>query len=74
MGIKISYTYSRNSDNVRRTWRIFLGPRIRSSTNTPNYIREAKIRPVKNQLYSSNTPIYIREQMLAQLETAFRGK
>ena len=26
-----------------------------SSTNTPNYIREAKVRTVKNQLCSPNT-------------------
>ena len=32
----------------------------------PNYIREAKVRPIKNQLYSPNTPNYVREQMFAQ--------
>ena len=40
-----------------------------ASTNTPNYIREAKVRPVKNQLYSPNIPNYVREQMFAQLRT-----
>ena len=38
------------------------------------YIREAKIRPIKNQIYSPNTPINVREQMLAQLKTGFWGK
>ena len=35
--------------------------------NTPNYIHKAKVRPVKNQLYSPNTPNYVHEQMFAQL-------
>ena len=51
------------------------GPRIylrRSSTNTPNYIREAKIRSSKNQLYSPNTSNYFREEMFAQLRTGLR--
>ena len=38
----------------------------------PNCIREAKVRPIKNQLYSPNTPKYVREQMFAQLRTDFR--
>ena len=36
-------------------------------------IREAKVRPIKNQLYSPNTPSYVREQMLAQLGVNFRS-
>ena len=32
-----------------------------SSTNIPNYIREAKVRPTKNQLGSTNNPNYVRE-------------
>ena len=35
--------------------------------NTPNYIRKAKVCPIKNQLYSPNTPNYVHEQMFAQL-------
>ena len=34
--------------------------------------REAKVRPIKNQLYSPNTPNYVREQMFAQLRTDLR--
>ena len=41
----------------------------RSWMNTLNYIREAKVRPIKNQLYSQKTPSYVREQMFAQLRT-----
>ena len=37
----------------------------------PNNICEAKVRPVKNQLYSPNTPNYVREQMFAHLRTGF---
>ena len=58
------------------TERSFLDPEyifVRSSTNTPNYIREAKVRPIKNQLYSPNTPNYVSEQMFAQLSTGLRG-
>ena len=51
--------------------RSFLDPEY-SSTNTPYYIRKAKVRPLKNQLYSPNTPKYVREQMFAQLRTGFR--
>ena len=52
--------------------RSFLDPEYsRSSANTPNYIREAKVRPIKNQLYSPNTPNSVREQMFAQLKTGF---
>ena len=40
--------------------------------NSPNYIREAKVCPVKNQLYSPNTPSCVRKQMLAQLRTGFK--
>ena len=40
--------------------------------NTLNYIHEAKVRSVKNQLYSANTPNYVREQMFAQLSTGFK--
>ena len=39
--------------------------------NTSNYTHEAKVCPVKNQLYSPNTPNYVCEQMLAQLRTGF---
>ena len=42
-----------------------------ASTNTPNYIREAKVRPIKNQLYSPNIPNYVCEQMFTQLRTGF---
>ena len=42
-----------------------------SSTNTPNYIREAKVCPINSQLYSPNTPNYVCEQMFAQLRTGF---
>ena len=30
-------------------------------------ITRAKVRPIKNQIYSPNTPNYVREQMFAQL-------
>ena len=53
--------------------RSFLDPEY-SLTNTPNYIREAKIRPIKDQLYLPNTPSYVREQMFAQLRTGFTRK
>ena len=66
--------------NVRRTGRIFpehvelsfLDTEY-SSTNTPNYIREAKVCPINtnSQLYSPNTPNYVCEQMFAQLRTGF---
>ena len=46
--------------NVRRTGRMFLEHVERSSsTNTPNYIHEANVRPLMNQLYSPNTPNYV---------------
>ena len=51
--------------------RSFLDPEyifVRSSTNTPNYIRR-----IKNQLYSPNTPNYVHEQIFAQLRTGLRG-
>ena len=35
------------------------------------YTHEAKVCPVKKQLYSPNTPNYVCEQMLAQLRTGF---
>jgi len=40
--------------------------------NTQNYIRKAKVRQIKNQLYSPNTPSYVRKQMFAQLRTGFK--
>ena len=49
-------------------WAKLSGPRIqlrRISTNTPNYIREAKV------LYSADNPNNVREQMFAQLRTGF---
>ena len=42
-----------------------------NSPNTPNYIHEAKVCPIKNQLHLPNTPNYVREQMFAQLRTGF---
>ena len=67
---------SSNRANIPRTcWAKLFGPRIylcRSSTNIPNYIREAKVSRIKNQLYSPNTPNYVREQMFAQLRTGLR--
>ena len=69
---------SLNRANIHRTcWEKLFGPWIylcRSSTNTPNYIRKAKVCPIKNQLYSPNTPNYVREQMFAQLRTGLRDK
>ena len=47
----------------------FCTPNIASSQFDEYYIREANVRPVKNQLYSPNTPNYDREQMFAQLRT-----
>ena len=46
----------------------FLDPEY-NSTNNPNYIREANVCPIKNQLYLPNTLNYVREQMFAQLRT-----
>ena len=45
----------------------FWTPNIASSQfdEIPNYIPEANVRPIKNQLYSPNTPNYVREQMFA---------
>ena len=67
---------SSNRVNIPRTcWAKLFGPRIhlrRSSTNTPNHIREAKVCPIKNQLYSPNTPNYVREQIFAQLRPGLR--
>ena len=67
---------SSNRANIPRTcWAKRFRPRIylrHCSTNTPNYIREAKVLPIKNQLYSPNTPNFVREQMFAQLRTGFR--
>ena len=37
--------------------------------NTLNYIHEAKVHPIKNQLYLWNTPNYFCEQMFTQLRT-----
>ena len=37
-------------------------------------IREAKVRPIKNQLYSPNTSNSVHDQMFAQLRTGFRKK
>ena len=59
---------------VRRMGRIF-PEHVERSFLDPEYsfvancIREAKVRPIKNQLYSPNTPNYVREQMFAQLRT-----
>ena len=41
--------------------------------NTPNYIREANVHPIKNQLYSLNTPKYVHEHMFAQLKTGLKS-
>ena len=38
----------------------------------PNYICEAKVRPIKNQLYSPNTPNYVREQMFALIKNGLK--
>ena len=59
--------------NVERS---FLDPEYRFVAvrrTPPNSIREAKVRPIKNQLYSPNTPNYVSEQMFAQLSTGLRG-
>ena len=40
--------------------------------NTPNYIRKAKVRPIKNQLHLPNTPNYACKQMFAQLRMGLR--
>ena len=40
----------------------------------PNYIREAKIFPIKNQVYSPNMPNDVREQMFTQLRMGFTDK
>ena len=59
---------------VRRIGRIF-PEHVERSFLDPEYsfvancIREAKVRPIKNQLYSPNTPNYVCEQMFAQLRT-----
>ena len=67
---------SSNRANIPRTcWAKLFGPRIYllcSSTNTPNYIREAKIRPIMNQLYSPNTTNYVREQIFAKLRMGLK--
>ena len=64
---------SPNWANIPRTcWANLFRPRIqlrRSWTNNPNYIREAKVRPIKNQLHSPNIPNYVLQQMFAQLRT-----
>ena len=39
--------------------------------NTPNYICETKVHPIKNKLYSLNTPNYVHEQMFTQLRMGF---
>ena len=39
-----------------------------------NYIREAKVRPIKNQLYSLNTPNYVREFFLTRLKAVKKKK
>ena len=65
-----------NRVNTPRTrWAKLFWPQTdlhRRLTNTPNYTHEAKVCPIKNQLYSLNTPNYVCEQMLAQLRTGFR--
>ena len=65
-----------NRVNVPRIcWAKLIGPwkqLCRSWTKTPNYIRKAKVRPIKNQLYSPNTPKYVREQTFVQLRTGLR--
>ena len=73
-------------DKIRRTGRIFpehversfLDPEY-SSTNTPNYIREVNVCPVKNQLCSPNIfqgwqilRTTLPKQMFAQLRTGRR--
>ena len=64
--------------NIPRTCLVKLfGPQIyfhQSSTHTPNYICEAKVCPIKNQLYSPNTSNYVCEQMFAQLRTGLKNK
>ena len=54
--------------NIPRTcWAQLFGPQIylcRSSANIPNYIREAKVHPIKNQPYSPNAPNYVCEKCL----------
>ena len=38
------------------------------------YIREAKVRRIKNQLYSPNTPNSVREQIFSQKERALGNR
>ena len=69
--------------NVRRIVRMFPG-HVERSFLDPEYsfvavrrilptrpVREAKVRPIKNQLGSPNTSNQVREQTFAQLRTGF---
>ena len=62
-----------NRANIPRIfWAKLFGPRTylrRSSMNTPNYICEANVCPIKSQLYSPNIPNCVRKQMFTQLRT-----
>ena len=54
---------SSNRANAPRTcWAKLFWPRIYLRRTHSNYIREAKVCPIKSQLYSPNTPKYVREQ------------
>ena len=69
---------SLNRANIPRIcWAKLFGPRLffRRSTKNPNYIREAKVRSIKNQLYSpnffsrsTNTPNYVREANVSPIK------